>query len=417
MHNRSTRLPVTRREFMKTTGGGIGLLAFSGFAPAFLARSAYAGAPAPERDRSILVVIQLAGGNDGLNTVVPYTDDRYYNLRPTLALHKDAGLHPIDAHSALHPACEPISRLWQDGQLSILRNVGYPNPNRSHFRSMEIWETASDSDQNAHTGWLGRYLDHACEGQPTDSDGPAAIHLGDQIPQSYLAGQPHSLFGMPGRGQVRRSRGRGIELLEAMLADPTLQPNANANYLRHTLMDSLVTERRIQDLITGYQPMAAYPGHNLAQSLQRVAALIAAGLPTRLYFVSQGGYDTHANQANRHASLLGQLATAMAAFQEDLRKHRLDEQVLTMTFSEFGRRPNENSGQGTDHGTAAPLFVMGGNIRQTLIGEPPDLDLAQNRDPGFSTDFRQVYATVLQKWLRTDPKKILGREFPLLDFI
>ncbi len=417
MRNHSTPLPITRREFIQASGKGIGLLAFSGFAPAFLARSAYAGAPPPERDRSILVVIQLAGGNDGLNTVIPFTDDRYYQLRPTLALHADQGLFPIDDHHALHPSCEPLARLWESGQLSILRNVGYPNPNRSHFRSMEIWETASDSDQNAHTGWLGRYLDHACEGMPADAGGPAAIHLGDQIPQSYLAGKPHNLFGMPGRGRVQRSRGRGTELLQAMLADPTLTPNANANYLRHTLMDALVTERRVQDLLGAYKPMAQYPGTALAQSLQRVAALIAAGLPTRLYFVSQGGYDTHANQAGRHADLLGQLATAMSSFQEDLRAHRLDDQILTMTFSEFGRRPNENSGQGTDHGTAAPLFVMGGSIRERLIGEPPDLDLAHNRDPGFSTDFRDVYSTVLQKWLQADATAILGRPFNNLSFI
>ena len=188
-------LPLTRREFIRrSAGGGLGFLAFTSAAPSFLAQSALAQTPAPERDRSILVVIQLAGGNDGLNTVVPYSDDNYYRLRPTLGLKED--LLPINYDLALHPSCGPLHKLYDEGQLSIVQNVGYPNPNRSHFRSTEIWETASSSDEVQREGWLGRFFDNTCSGTPEKEADPSAVHIGDIIPQSFLAERSHSIFGM-----------------------------------------------------------------------------------------------------------------------------------------------------------------------------------------------------------------------------
>lgn len=408
-------LPLTRREFIRGAGG-LGFLAFSGVAPAFLARSALAQTPSPERDRTILVIIQLAGGNDGLNTVIPFSDDRYYNLRPTLGLKNN--LLNLNDDLALHPACKPLHELYGEGKLSIVQNVGYPNPNRSHFRSTEIWETASDSDTFQREGWLGRYFDNDCAGSPeadgTDAD-PTAIHVGDMIPQSYLSENSHSLFGMKHKGRFDRGTDPADLAYEKLLLADHIE--GNASYLQHTMMNTLVTERRVEKIIAQYKAQSSYPGTKLAQSLKRVAALIHADLETRVYFVSQGGYDTHANQLKNQERLLTELSAGMSAFQKDLTAHSKDDQVLTMTFSEFGRRPAENGSGGTDHGTAAPLFVMGSQVNGGLLGESPELVTDVKKDLTYSTDFRGVYSSVLDKWLEADSSKILGEKFEHVPFV
>jgi uncharacterized protein (DUF1501 family) len=410
-----SHLPLTRREFIRGAGG-LGFLAFSGVAPAFLARSAMAQTPAPERDRSILVIIQLAGGNDGLNTVIPFSNDRYYNLRPTLGL-KD-GLLRLNDDLALHPACKELHQLYGDGNLSIVQNVGYPNPNRSHFRSSEIWETASDANTFQREGWLGRYFDNDCAGSPKDDSieaDPTAIHVGDMIPQSYLSEQSHSLFGMKPWGRFDRGTDPADLAYEKLLQADHIE--GNASYLQHTMMNTLVTERRVERIISKYKAQSNYPGTKLAQSLKRVAALIHADLETRVYFVSQSGYDTHANQLRNQQRLLSELSGAMCAFQKDLNAHKKDDQVLTMTFSEFGRRPAENGSGGTDHGTAAPLFVMGSKVNGGLLGKAPELVTDVKKDLEYSTDFRGIYSSVLDKWLEADSSKILGEKFEHVPFI
>ncbi|MGB0744913.1 MAG: DUF1501 domain-containing protein [Opitutales bacterium] len=407
-------LPLTRREFIRrSAGSGLGFLAFSGVAPNFLAQSALAQTPAPERDRSILVVIQLAGGNDGLNTVVPHTDDNYYRLRPRIGLKED--LLPIDENLAFHPSCAPLHELLDQGKLSIIQNVGYPNPNRSHFRSTEIWETGSDSSEMSHNGWLGRYFDNACSGTPDENADPAGVHISDIIPQSYLGEKSHSVFGLKPHGRIDGGKDPADVAFEKLLQAEHMQ--GNSSYLQHTMMNTLVTERRVEKIISNYKAKSNYPGSKLAQSLKRVAALIHADLETRVYFVSQGGYDTHANQLYNHARLLSELSAAMNAFQTDLDAHKKDDQVLTMTFSEFGRRPSENGSSGTDHGTAAPLFVMGSKVKGGLLGTSPDLNLGHNKDLKFSTDFRGVYSSVLDRWLEADAVKVLGEEFEPVPFI
>ncbi len=412
MHNEHTPLPVTRRDFLRASGGALGFLAFSGFAPSLLAQSALKQLPKAEKDRTILVLVQLAGGNDGLNTIVPFADDNYYRLRPSIGLKQDQ-LVDLSDTLGFHPSLDPMARLFYEGQLSVVQNVGYPNPNRSHFRSSEIWETATDSDVNGYTGWVGRYFDNACAGTPTDD--PLGVHLGDQVPQMFAANDPHNVFGLQARGRVAQQEKEDVMLLESLTTAST--KDENASYLQHTMMDALVTERRVQALINDYRTPVNYSGDGLSQSLKRVAALIAGGMETRVYFVSQGGYDTHSNQLGNHANRLRELANAMSTFQQDLKKKGLDGQVLTMTFSEFGRRPSENASQGTDHGTAAPLFVMGTGVRETLVGTPASLDLKKNQDLEFSTDFRQVYATVIDKWLQADSTQILGQQFETMEFI
>ena len=411
-------LPTTRREFISLSGKGIGLLAFSQFAPNFLVQSTRAAAPAPEKDRSILVLVQLAGGNDGLNTLIPFEDADYYRLRPTLGIAKDQVLRLGDTHG-LHPAMTAMRDVFQAGKLAVIQNVGYPNPNRSHFRSTEIWETASSSDNFAATGWVGRFLDNACAGVPADSHDPLAVHVTNGVPQSFASAHAHPTFGLAAGGGNRRDNEETRRLLEKMAAAPSegVADNGNATFLKQTLMDTLVTEKKVQRVIGDYRPAAPYPASPLAASLRNVAALIAGGLPTRVYFVSLSGFDTHTNQIAQQATLLGQLSDGIAAFQKDLEAHQLDGQVTTMTFSEFGRRPSENDSRGTDHGTAAPLFVMGSRVKGGLHGTAPSLKLQKNQDLTFSTDFRQVYATALDRWLHCPSQQVLGGKFAALEFV
>lgn len=412
-------LPTTRREFLGLSSKGIGLLAFSQFAPQFLVQSTLAATPAPEKDRSILVLVQLAGGNDGLNTLVPFEDDDYYRLRPTLGIAKDKVLRTGDSHG-LHPVCTALHGLFESGKLAIVQNVGYPNPNRSHFRSTEIWETASASDEYAATGWIGRYLDNSCAGQPADSHDPVAIHISNGVPQSFSGAQPHPTFGLVPGGGARRDNEETRKLLETMLARPEEKAagaDGTASFLKQTLMDTLVTEKKVQRVIGDYRPASPYPGSPFAASLRNIAALISAGLPTRVYFATLSGFDTHSNQLGQHAALLTQLSEGLAAFQKDLETKKLDGQVTTMTFSEFGRRPLENESRGTDHGTAAPLFVLGSKVKGGLHGTPPSLKIERNQDLTFSTDFRRVYATALERWLGCPPAPVLGQRYEPIPFV
>lgn len=407
-------LPFTRREFLKISSTGIGLLSFGQFAPEFLVNSAMASSPKPEKDRSILVLVQLAGGNDGLNTLIPYEDSNYYKLRPTLGIKKKDALVISDTH-ALHSSMSKLNELYKEGKMGIVQNVGYPNPNRSHFRSTEIWETGVDSDKTTSTGWVGRFLDNNCSGVPNDSTDPLAIHMTNNTPQSFGGKNPHSTFGFVNRVS-RRDNDDTRKVLENTYKMSNLGDD-NATFLKQTLMNTLVTEQKVQQKLDAYKPSVKYPNSNLASSLRNVAALIQAGLPTRVYFVSIGGFDTHSNQAGNHSSLLAQLSDAIHAFQKDLENNKLDKQVTTMTFSEFGRRPNENDSAGTDHGTAAPLFVIGSNVKGGIFGNPPNLKLQKNQDVEFSTDFRQVYSTMLEKWMNCSPEKVLWKKYNSLDII
>lgn len=407
------KTPFTRREFLTTSGRGLGLLAFSQWAPLFLTQSTLAGAPKAEKDRSILVLVQLAGGNDGLNTCIPFEDQNYYDRRPTLAIPQKSVLKISDT-MGLHQSCRPLHRLLSEGKLSIIQNVGYPNPNRSHFRSTEIWETASDSNRYARTGWLGRYFDNACAGNPRAGT-PVGVHLGNEVPQSFLAEQAHPIHGMEGGRRERRQDQEKLSLLESLLKNST-PTNPNGAFLQHTMMNALATDRRVEKIL-GRTSQGNYPNSAFARSLATIADLIAGGLETRVYFATLGGFDTHSNQAGNHANLLRTLAEALSAFQQDLEKRKLADQVMTMTFSEFGRRPKENDSHGTDHGTAAPLFVMGSRLKGGLFGQNPNLDVAENGDVEFSTDFRQIYATILDRWLECDSTRILGQRFSSVDFI
>lgn len=257
-------------------------------------------------------------------------------------------------------------------------------------------------------------MDNACSGPSAHGD-PCAVHLTGDLPQSFASEHEHPTFGvsndlhLSGGGESRR-------LLERMVSVGD-GDHGNEGFLKHTMMDALVTERRVEQVLEAYRPTVSYPVSGFARSLRNVAALISAGLSTRVYFVSLSGFDTHSNQLNQHANLLRTLSEGLTAFQRDLKARQLDDQVLTMTFSEFGRRPSENDSHGTDHGTAAPLFVMGSRVRAGLVGTAPSLKVARNEDLSFSTDFRQLYATVLDRWLGCSSAAVLGKSYSPLEVI
>jgi uncharacterized protein (DUF1501 family) len=373
----------TRRQFLRTSllGGALAPTVPLFFGKTFLTQDSMAAATpsryASGKDSTVLVVLQLVGGNDGLNTLVPYADDAYYKARPKIALPVDQVIKLDDA-SGLHPRLTAFSELYGEGHLGLIQGVGYPNPNRSHFRSTEIWQTASDADRNRNDGWLGRYFDSCCRG----SDPNVGVAIGGETPQA---------FGSPG------SRGMAI-------SDP--------EQFRY-----MMSSDRIPEISGMTKSTVDYPRSQLGNSLNLVSRLIAGGLPTRVYYVSQGGFDTHANQLPAHERLMTDLNAAISAFVADLKAQGNFNRVLMLSFSEFGRRVSENASGGTDHGAAAPLFVLGGGVKPGLYGKYPSLTDLHDGDLKFTTDFRSVYATLLEKWLRVPSGEILGRTFPLLPFI
>ena len=418
---------ISRRDFFKETAGATSLLAFGSSIPAFLARSAAAlesGRPARE---SVLVVIQLSGGNDGLNTVVPYQDDAYHRSRPTLRIAPEQVLK-LNSELGLHPVMPAFRKLYREGRLCIIQGVGYPHSSQEHDAAMEDWHTGVLRDQvppGARTGWLGRAIDTACDPVKTDLRG-------------VFVGEIKAPFGM----QTERVVVPSIKSLEEWLptgaawSDSTRPhdsgpPSSNAPWnssllasLRAATANARLARRRLiaANQTLHAQKSAAYPPFPLAQNLATVAQLIRADLGIRIYFVELGGggiggFDTHANQVANHGALLQELAESTAAFVDDLHKDRLLDAVLVMTFSEFGRTLTESGRRGTNHGAAAPMFMIGGRVKGGLWGAHPSLTDLEADSPKFHTDFRRVYATVLDRWLNLKSEKILTPGFAPLDSV
>src|ERR1700722_4076361 len=433
----------TRREFLRTTvlGGALSYTVPAFLANTFSALQASAADSATKittgKDGSILVILQMAGGNDGLNTVVPHSNDFYHRARPTLGLDANSVLK-INDDVGFHPSLAGFKDLYDGGELSVIQGIGYPNPNRSHFRSTEIWQTASDSEKFEKYGWLGRYFDNACKG----SDPTVGVSIGRQMPQAFAAKNPMGISlenpqsyrylgegrGMRG-GNSEESYRRLNEPDEGMMAENGGDSNSGdtigaihgaaqhsgsaLDFLERTAMDAQVSSDKILAISNKVQNKAEYPGSPLASSLKLVARLIGGGLPTRIYYVSQGGYDTHTNQAAAQQRLLKELGDSVKAFTEDMKAQGNMERVMIMTFSEFGRRVTENANNGTDHGAAAPMFVVGEKVRAGLVGHYPSLapgDLL-NGDIRYNVDFRSIYAGILEGWLKTPSAPILGRHF------
>jgi uncharacterized protein (DUF1501 family) len=430
----------TRRQFLRTGVLG-GAMAWS--LPVFLERTFFAlDAAAADaaiqtmtgKDAPILVVVQLAGGNDGLNTLIPFGDGAYYAARPRLGIAADKTLK-LNDHLGLHGGLKNLRGLYDGGNLAVVQGVGYPNPNRSHFRSTDIWQTASDADRVERHGWIGRYFDSCCGGE----DPTVGVSIGRETPLAFTASQPKGItLARPEQFRFLTQAASDPSATEDAFREMTMMDGDDAgaggsvqgvgaagamaggdmmDYLRRTSLDAQVSSDRILEITRRVKSQVTYPGGQLANSLSLVGRLIAGGMPTRVYYVSQGGYDTHSGQAGAHERLLGELDAALGAFVADLRAQGNFSRVLTMTFSEFGRRVAENNSGGTDHGAAAPLFVLGGGVKPGLYGQHPSLTKLHTGDLVHNVDFRSVYATVLDQWLRAPSETVLRRKFPNLGFV
>ena len=371
-------------------------------------------------DDHVLVVIQLAGGNDGLNTVIPYGSREYYTNRSQIAI-GEPGSTKYNAGAALsisgadgyglHPNLTGLLDLMENGQAAIVQGVGYPNPNRSHFTSTDIWHTGNHSGQGY--GWLGRYFDNTCNGQPNPK---GSIAIGNRAPLA-LHGSTQKAVNFETEELFRWAGSSGDASLEELYDNINRQEklqsskeDSQLDFLVRTSLDAQVSSDRIRSAVSK-EPLVRYPGGQLAQQLQLIASMIRAELPTRVYYASLGGFDTHANQLNSHANLMQQLGDTLNAFQQDLGKQGNTGKVLTMVFSEFGRRVAQNGSGGTDHGTAAPMFLIGDNVKAGLLGKHPSLTKLDQGDLIYNTDFRQVYASVLEDWMGADSKEILGKKY------
>lgn len=430
----------TRREFLRTSvlGGALSWTVPAFLANTFSAMQAEAAESATQiasgHDSNILVVLQMAGGNDGLNTVVPYSNDHYHRARPRIGL-SEKRILTINDEIGLHESLAGFKDFYDAGQLSIIQGVGYPNPNRSHFRSTEIWQTASDSEKIEASGWLGRYFDNTCSGcEPT-----VAVNIGRQMPQAFQAKHPVgvSLENPQSYRFISREKGKSGEMTEesylklnepdaemaqdsggtiGALQGPVQSSGSALDFLERTALDAQVSSDKIRTIAGRVENHATYPASQLGNSLRLVAKLIGGGLATRVFYVSQGGYDTHTNQTGTHERLLKDLGDSVNAFVADLKAQGNLPRVLVMTFSEFGRRVAENASSGTDHGAAAPMFVIGSKVKAGLLGHYPSLAPANlfQGDLKYNLDFRSVYAGILESWLKTKSSPILGKEFPPL---
>jgi uncharacterized protein (DUF1501 family) len=406
----------SRRRFLNLSLSSSTLVAMgSPTIPTFLSRSAQAARGAKANDR-VLVVVQLVGGNDGLNTVVPHGIDGYDRGRRALRLPKSQ-LHKITAEIGLHPSMGGMAKILERGRLAVVQGVGYPNPDRSHFRSMEIWETASLSNdaQALETGWLGRALD-ARPAKPGDD--PPGLHVGDrslplalrtrktEVPSvESLETYKLQLTGTDQEKQAERTALNQFAGLDRRDSDPLL------GFISRTTLAAYESSRRLEGIAQKKQNGPRYPNFGLARRLELIAQIIKADFGTRIFYTSLDGFDTHANQLGTHAALLTELSDSVAAFHDDLTAAGEGERVALLTFSEFGRRVQENASSGTDHGAAAPVFVVGPVATPGLVGSHPRFDDLDDGDLKFHTDFRSVYAAIAADWLKFDAKPVVGAGF------
>ena len=410
----------TRRDFLKTSS----LLGFGATVPTFLGRTALA---APTADKAgakdtILVVIQLTGGNDGLNTVIPFKDADYAKYRPTIGIKKD-DVKKLTDSIGLHPAMGDLAGLYEDRSLCVVQGVGYPNPSQSHFRSMDLWQAASTAESLTE-GWLGK----AFKQKPV-----AGFHLsagGNETAPLALSGAPARVpsitsiedFQLKSAAADAADKAKQKSLIAGSV--DSQNPGANApgspgllDFVKRTAMNTYASSDRLRDVAKNYEPKATYPTTPLATRLKMAAQLIDAGLGARIFYVSLDGFDTHAGQGaatGNHANLLGEVSGAITAFYKDLSARGHKDRVCVMTFSEFGRRAKENGSNGTDHGSAAPMCLVGGKVHPGILGDHPNLGKLDDGNLVHHTDFRKVYAAVLENWLGIESKPVLGEKFEAL---
>lgn len=397
---------IKRREFLQ-----VGSLATAAcMVPNFLKAFEKKGMVPP--GHKVLVVLQLSGGNDGLNTVIPYRNDLYYKARPKIGIGRDKALSLAD-DVGLHPALTTFKDLYDDGGLAVLNSVGYPNPDRSHFRSMDIWHSASDSNEYLYTGWLGRYLDAQCAGcdKPTHAleiDDVLSLALKGDEAKGIAMRDPKRLYNTANEKYFK-------EIISSHSARAGEQP---IDYLYKTMSETVSSADYIYHQSGLHPSSSTYPKTELGKSFQTIASLIFSDINTKVYYVSLGSFDTHINQAGQQQRLFAEMNEAVSSFVKDLKSNGRFNDVLITTFSEFGRRVSQNASGGTDHGTANNMFFIGGDLKQQGILNPlPDLNDLQDGDLKHKVDFKNVYATILKNWLNADDYKILGKQFNHLSFV
>jgi uncharacterized protein (DUF1501 family) len=407
--------PSSRRNFLKQS-----MLATAGtmLVPQFLKAFEKNAAFLPSDTNRKLVIVQLSGGNDGLNTIVPYQNDIYYRERPALSIPKEKVLR-INDEIGFNPAMAPLQDVFEKGLMTIINNVGYPNPDRSHFRSMDIWHSASNADTYQNTGWIGRYLDAQCTNHCLESyhalevDDTLSLALKGEKVKGLAVSHPQKFF--------KQVHNRQFEQLAAMPVSPN-EPE-NVSYLYKTLAETVSSADYIYENWQNggtkrNKSRISYPDTELGRRLKTLSELILSGVETQVFYVSLSGFDTHANQADRQNRLLSIYAEAMNAFTRDLEENNLIDEVMIMTFSEFGRRVKQNASNGTDHGTANNVFLINGRLKKGRVyNEAPDLSNLDEGDLKHTVDFRQIYATLIRKWLKTDDAAILGGKFDPLGFV
>lgn len=413
-------MPFTRRSFLQH---GSLLLALGVSAPTFLTRTVEVMAAendacmtGPNSKRS-LVVVQLGGGNDTLNTVVPYGDPTYYQVRPTIAIPKGDVL-ALNELVGFNPALGAFKGLYDSGQMAIVQGVGYPNPNRSHFRATDIW-TSARPDIVEPTGWLGRYLDNTCGGEDRPLGG---ADIGNTVSKLFWTGQSivPAISSIEGfdfftDGRFPNDRSNQLDTFKALHNGAG---QGYDGYIRHAAVEALDTSAKLKTVAASYRSTAQYPDNGFARGLQTIAKLISADLGTKVYHVTIGGFDTHAGQERTHNTLLKTVGEGVQAFLRDLEGLGKLDEVMVMTFSEFGRRVHENGSAGTDHGAGSSLYIMGGGVKGGVFGDHPSLTDLDNGDLRFGIDFRSVYGTILQDWLGVSPTNIIGGgSFPRVGFV
>lgn len=402
----------SRRDFMRA---GLYALGVSTGLPALLQQVSFAqtsrtlGGAADKHPNRILVVLELSGGNDGLNTVVPHADDAYYRARPKLAVRKHQVLK-LNDQFGLNPACAGLESLFKDGRLAIAHGCGYPNPNLSHFTAMEWWHTATPHSSDKH-GWLGRFAD---ANWPTPIEN-SIINIASRQSRA-VAGNRHSpvVFNDPKKfGRIGTDAQQKVFETFGKVY-PTTNPSLDfINQVSHTATAGAAV---IRNACAEYRSLVDYGSdNNLTLDLKKVSAMIAADLPTRIYYLSMGGFDTHAAQADLHQLLLVYLSDALRGFMQDLDRMGRADDVAVMLFTEFGRRVRENASQGTDHGTATPMFILGKSVRGGFYGTPPSLTDLDDGNLKMTTDFRSVYATMLGGWMGfEETSAVLKGNYPAL---
>lgn len=395
---------IKRKEFLQ-----IGSLATASFmVPKFL--KAFEKPVMVPSGNKVLVVIQLSGGNDGLNTVIPVRNDIYYRERPKLGITKNDAVLLTD-EVGLNPALTAFKGLYDDGSLSILNSVGYPNPDRSHFRSMDIWQSASASNEFLTTGWVGRYLDAQCKGcdkptQAIEMDDVLSLAMKGEESNALALKDPAKLFNTSNSKYFKDITGNHQQGDEAV------------DYLYKTMSETMSSAEYIFNQSKVHPTSQTYPATELGKDLKTIASLIFSDINTKIYYVSLGSFDTHVAQEGQQKRLFTELNDAVKAFTDDLKKNGRFDDVLMMTFSEFGRRVAQNASGGTDHGTANNMFLIGGGLKQKgVLNALPDLSDLNEGDLKHKVDFKSVYATVLNKWLGANDQTILGKQFEYLDFV